>query len=154
MGSKLIAGGSTKLRAQNSKKNNFNEGKITQHLAYMEQRLEEYHQALEQADSEESKKVIQEQIEKHNGRKEKYNQLSEQLQQSGEPQISTSDRDSRQSMIRNPITEVADSVQTTADENNKITLDYKVTNQNDSKALGGMLRRAKVILGHWDFTAL
>jgi transposase len=154
IGGKLLAGDSTKLRAQNSKKNNFNEDKITQHLQYIEQRLEEYNSALEQADSEESKKVIEQQIDKQNDRKEKYHQLQEQLQQSGEPQISTSDPDSRQLLIRNHITEVAYNVQTTVDEKNKITLDYKVTNQNDSKALGGMLRRAKVVLGHANFTAL
>ena len=154
IGGKLIAGDSTKLRAQNSKKNNFNEDKITQHLAYIEGRLNEYNSALEQADSEEDKKVIQEQIDKQNDRKEKYNQLNKQLEESGEPQVSTSDPESRQLMIRNRVTEVAYSVQTTVDETHKITLDYKVTNENDSKALGGMLRRAKVILGHSGFTAL
>ena len=154
IGGKLIAGDSTKLRAQNSKKNNFNEDKITQHLAYIEQRLDEYSQALEQADSEENKKTVREHIDKQNDRKGKYNQLREQLRQSGEPQISTSDPESRQLMIRNRVTEVAYSVQTTVDEKHKITLDYKVTNENDSKAMGGMLRRAKVILGHTEFTAL
>lgn len=154
IGGKLIAGDSTKLRAQNSKKNNFNEDKITQHLAYIEQRLNEYNQALERADGEQDKKAIAEHIEKQMDRKDKYNGLREQLQQSGEPQISTSDPDSRQLMIRNRVTEVAYSVQTTVDEKYKITLDYKVTNHNDSKAMGGMLRRTKVILGHTDFTAL
>jgi transposase len=153
IGGKLLAGDSTKLRAQNSKKNNFNQDKITQHLQYIERRLDEYNQALEEAD-EENKKVIQQHIEKQNERKEKYNRLSEQLQQSGEPQISTSDPESRQLMIRNRITEVAYNVQTTVDEKHKITLDYKVTGENDSKAMGGMLRRAKVILGHTSFTAL
>jgi hypothetical protein len=154
IGGTLIAGDSTKLRAQNSKKNNFNEEKITQHLAYIENRLDEYNQALEQADTEDSKKPIQEQIDKQNNRKNKYQELSHQLSESGEPQVSTSDPESRQLLIRNHITEVAYNVQTTVDEKNKITLDYKVTNQNDSKALGGMLRRAKVILGHTAFTAL
>jgi transposase len=154
IGGKLIAGDSTKLRAQNSKKNNFNQDKITQHLEYIEKRLEEYNQALEQADGEESKKIIQQQIDKQNNRKDKYNKLSEQLLDSGEPQISTSDPESRQMIIRNSITEVAYNVQTTVDEKNKITLDYKVTNENDSKALGPMLRRAKVILQSTDFTAL
>ncbi|NTS44027.1 IS1182 family transposase, partial [Flavisolibacter sp. BT320] len=154
IGGKLIAGDSTKLRAQNSKKNNFNQDKITQHLDYIERRLDEYNGALETADSEQSKKDIAEQIEKQNNRKDKYNGLSEQLEKSKEPQISTSDPESRQLMIRNRITEVAYNVQTTVDETHKITLDYKVTNQNDSKALGGMLRRAGVILGHSGFTAL
>lgn len=154
IGGKLIAGDSTKLRAQDSKKNNFNQDKIGMHLAYIERRLEEYNQALEQADNEANKKIIQQQIEKQNNRKEKYNRFSEALRDSGEPQISTSDPDSRQLLIRNHITEVAYNVQTTVDEKHKITLDYKVTNQNDSKALGPMLRRAKTILGHADFTAL
>jgi transposase len=61
IGGRLIAGDSTKLRAQNSKKNNFNEHKITQHLAYIEKRLEEYNRALQEAD-EENKKIIQQQI--------------------------------------------------------------------------------------------
>ena len=154
IGGKLIAGDSTKLRAQNSKKNNFNEDKIAQHLDYIERRLNEYNQVLEEADSEENKRVIQEQIEKQNDRKNKYNKYREQLLQSRHPQISTSDPESRQLLIRNHITEVAYNVQTTVDEKNKITLDYKVTNENDSKAMGPMLRRAKTILGHSEFTAL
>ncbi len=154
IGGKLLAGDSTKLRAQNSKKYNFNQDKIAQHLHYIEQKLEEYNRALEEADSEQSKKAIEGQIDKQNERKDKYHQLREGLEKSGEPQVSTSDPESRQLMIRNRVTEVAYSVQTTVDEQHKLTLDYKVTNENDGKALGGMLRRAKVILGHTDFTAL
>lgn len=153
IGGRLIAGDSTKLRAQNSKKNNFNENKIVQHLQYIEKRLDEYNQALEQADDE-NKKIIQEQIEKQNNRKEKYNALSKQLMEKEETQVSTSDPDSRQMIIRNSITEVAYNVQTTVDAKNNLTLDYKVTNENDSKAMGPMLRRAKKILGNADFTAL
>ena len=108
---------------------------------------------MEQAD-EENKKIIQQQIEKQNERKEKYLDLSKQLSESEETQVSTSDPDSRQMIIRNSITEVAYNVQTTVDEKNLLTLDYKVTNENDSKAMGPMLRRAKKILGHGEFTAL
>lgn len=154
IGGKLIAGDSTKLRAQNAKKNNFNEDKIAQHLDYIDRRLDEYNQALQEADGEENKRVIEQNIDKQNERRHKYNELCEHLQESGEPQVSTSDPESRQLMIRNRITEVAYSVQTTVDEKHKLTLDYKVTNQNDSKALSPMLRRAKVILGHGEFTAL
>jgi len=80
IGGELIAGDSTKLRAQNSKKNNFNQKKIDRHVAY--------------------------------------------------------------------------NVQTTVDEKHKLPIDYKVTNANDSKAMGNMLRRAKSILRTNDFTAL
>ena len=57
IGGKLIAGDSTKLRAQNSKKNNFNEKKIERHLAYIDNKLDEYNKSLELAD-EENKIVI------------------------------------------------------------------------------------------------
>ena len=153
IGGRLIAGDSTKLRAQNSKKNNFNESKIIQHLQYTEKRLDEYNHALEEAD-EENKKIIEEQIQKHNSRKDKYNTLSKKLTQTEQTQVSTSDPDSRQMIIRNSITEVAYNVQTTVDEKNLLTLDYKVTNENDSKAMGPMLKRASKILGHSNFTAL
>ncbi|WP_205943652.1 transposase [Pedobacter cryophilus] len=44
IGGKLLAGDSTKLRAQNSKKNNFNPAKIERHIAYIDVKLDEYHQ--------------------------------------------------------------------------------------------------------------
>lgn len=153
IGGKLIAGDSTKLRAQNSKKNNFNESKIEQHLVYIENKLNEYNKALELADDD-NKKIISGEIEKQNSRKEFYNSLANDLQQSGETQISTSDPDSRQLITRNNITEVAYSVQTVVDARHSLPIDYKVTNENDSKAMGTMLRRAKTILQTNGFTAL
>jgi hypothetical protein len=35
-----------------------------------------------------------------------------------------------------------------------IPIDFKVTNKNDAKAMGAMVRRAKTILGHPEFTAI
>ena len=57
-------------------------------------------------------------------------------------------------MIRNNITEVAYNVQTTVDSKNNLPIDYKVTNENDSKAMGNMVQRAKSILRTNDFTVL
>ena len=50
IGGKLIAGDSTKLRAQNSKKNNYNQSKIDRHVAYIDNKLEEYTRALAEND--------------------------------------------------------------------------------------------------------
>jgi hypothetical protein len=83
-----------------------------------------------------------------------YREIENQLKQSGEAQVSTSDPDSRQMIIRNNITEVAYNVQTSVDAKNKLLIDYKVTNNNDSKAMGNMLQRAKSILRTNQFTAL
>jgi hypothetical protein len=57
-------------------------------------------------------------------------------------------------MLRGNITEVCYNVQTTVDAKNNIPIDYKVTNLNDSKAMGNMVQRARSILGSNDFTAL
>ena len=153
IGGKLVAGDSTKLRAQNSKKNNFNEGKIERHLAYIDAKLDEYNKALAEADDD-NKQIIEEEIKKYTERKTGYENLNQQLKQTGEAQVSTSDPDSRQLMTRNNISEVAYNVQTVVDAKHNLPIDYKVTNNNDSRALSGMLRRAKTILGTTDFTAL
>ncbi len=153
IGGTLIAGDSTKFRAQNSKKNNFNQKKISRHLEYIENKLQEYYEALAQNDGD-HKEHIEDQIVKQRQRAEGYREIENQLKESGEPQVSTSDPDSRQMIVRNNITEVAYNVQTTVDAKNNLLIDYKVTNANDSKAMGNMLQRAKSILSTNQFTAL
>ena len=153
IGGKLIAGDSTKLRAQNSKKNNFNEKKITRHLEYIDRKLDEYNTALATAD-EDNKQIIQEEIKKQTQRKENYHLLQKQLEETGEKQISTTDPDSRQLITRNNITEIAYNVQTVADAQHKLLIDYQVTNQNDSKAMGEMLERTAEIIDIKEATAL
>jgi transposase len=154
IGGKLLAGDSTKLRAQNSKKNNYNPKKIERHLDYINDKLNQYQQALAEADGDKDKPEIQKEIDKQEGRKEFYNALSETLEATGETQISTSDPESRQITTRNGITEVAYNVQTTVDGQHCIPIDYLVTNQNDSKAMGEMVERATNILETNEFTAL
>jgi len=153
IGGKLIAGDSTKLRAQNSKKNNFNQAKIERHIAYIDNKLEEYTRALSDHDGDD-KEHIEEDIKKQQDRKDQYRELEKKLKESGDNQISISDPDSRQIMLRNNITEVCYNVQTSVDAKNNIPIDYKVTNQNDSRAMGNMVQRAKSILRTNDFTAL
>ena len=153
LGGKLIAGDSTKFRAQNSKKNNFNEKKIKRHLTYIDEKLAQYEQKLSEADGD-NRKLIESEIEKHKHRKKGYQQIQDQLDKTEENQVSTSDPESRQLITRNNITEVAYNVETTVDSKNDIPIDYKVSNTNDSKAMGNMLQRAKTILRSNNFTAL
>ena len=155
IGGALVAGDSTKLRAQNSKKNNFNSGKIERHIAYIDARLEEYNSVLAKEDGDVlEKQIIAKKIKKHSIQKQKYIGYQNTINTTGVTQISTSDPDSRQIMTRNNISEVAYTVQTTVDALHNIPIDFKVTNENDSKAMGGMLRRTKTIMGHNNFTAI
>lgn len=157
IGGQLLAGDSTKLRAQNSKKNNFNPKKIEKHVAYIDAKLDEYSAILATGDQdlpEAGGKTIAEKVENHLVQKEKYLAFDKQLKESGETQVSVSDPESRQMITRNNITEVAYNIQATVDAKHNIPIDYKVTNENDSKAMGGMVRRAKTILGTIGFTIL
>lgn len=153
IGATLLAGDSTKLRAQNSKKNNYNPKKLEKHLSYIEAKLEEYNKALAESDGENTA-AIDKQIAKHNKHKVKYKAMQDELAISGDTQISTSDPQSRQMITRNNITEVAYNVQTTVDAKHCLPIDYKVTNENDSKAMGSMLESATEIVENKSFTAL
>ena len=97
---------------------------------------------------------IQEEISKHQERKSEYRELVRKLQESDCPQISLSDPESRLIVISSNITEVAYNIQSTVDAKNNIPIAYKVTNENDSKAMGNMVQRAKSILRTNEFTAL
>lgn len=154
IGGKLLAGDSTKLRAQNSKKNNYNEKKIARHEAYINEKISQYLDQLEQAQDDQEREEIKASIEQQESRRKDYKQLKEKLKQTAEKQISTSDPDSRQMIIRNNITEVAYNVQTTVDATHKLLIDYEVTNTNDGKAMGEMVERSVNIIGHTDFTVL
>lgn len=156
IGARLIAGDSTKLRAQNSKKNNFNLKKVARHLDYIDKKLEEHQQKLAIADGDDKEK-LQQQIAHRKKQRKKYVHLQASLQSdktTENPQISTSDPDSRHQIVRGAITEVCYTAQTTVDAAHKLLIDYKITNQNDKKAMGIMLRRAKSILRTHTFTAL
>jgi transposase len=157
IGARLIAGDSTKLRAQNSKKNNYNHKKVQRHLDYIDKKLQEHNNALAKADNDTDRDNHQQQIDKHKTQRKKYQEIQQKLNQdntSENPQISTSDPDSRHQITRGIITEVCYTAQSTVDAHNKLLIDYSVTNQNDKKAMGGMLRRAKTILKQNSFTAL
>jgi transposase len=154
IGGKLLAGDSTKFRAQNSKKNNFNIKKVKRHIEYIEAKLAEYQTLLDECETGQKKDELVQEIEKQKVRKAKYKELEEGLSDVRIKQISTSDPDSRQMIIRNNITEVAYNVQTTVDSTNNLLVDYEVTNTNDKKAMGAMVERAVEIIGHTEMTIL
>jgi transposase len=153
IGGVLLAGDGTKLRAQNSKKNNYNQKKIDRHIAYIENKLAQYCNALETADGDQ-KKVIETKIAKQNKHKKQYQAIEKQLKQTGEKQFSSSDPEARQLVIRGAITEVCYNVQSTVDNKHKIPIDYDVTNNNDKQAMTSMVENAIEIVGNNTFDAV
>ena len=93
----------TKVRAHNSKKNNYSQKKIDRHLDYVEEKTKEYLQQLDANDVKEDQikvKDIKLKIERLKKNKIKYELLQERLEQSGEPQVSTTDPDSRALLVQ------------------------------------------------------
>jgi transposase len=154
---KLLATDGSKLRAVNSKKNNYNAKKIALHFGRIDEKIQGYMDELDKQDKEEKgnrKEEIEKTIGELKERRKKYEQLEKQLESTGEDQVSTTDEESRQLMIRGQITEVAYNVQTTVDSKHYIVVDVKAVNTNDKKMASVMGRRAKVIIGNGDFDYL
>jgi transposase len=151
---KLIAVDGTKVRAQNSKKNNFNQKKIERHIEYIDNKVSEYMALLDEQDTSEndsngliSKKEIETAVKKLKDRKKGYKQLSRQLDKTAQDQISTSDPDAKQMIIRGAITEVAYNLQAAVDDTNNLVVHYEASQNNDRNALHRVASAAKKTLG-------
>jgi transposase len=101
-----IAIDSFKVRGQNSLKNNYNNKKIDRHLEYIDNKISEYEQALDVADTAEEKEGLEKKIATQNERKEKYQAISEQLEESGQEQISTTDPDAKAVILHRGVVNV------------------------------------------------
>ena len=150
-----IAIDSSKFRAVNSKKNNFNPRKIERQLNYIENKIEEYLVELTIADEQEQDKTeITQNILNQLSRQEKYLEIKQKLEESGEDQISTTDPDARSMILHGSVIEVAYNVQTAVDDKNKLIVHFDVTKDNDRKALHGVALETKQILGKDEITVL
>lgn len=142
IGATLIAIDGTKVRAVNSKKNNYNQKKIERHIQYIDNKVEDYLNKLDEQDNSEkdsegmiSKKEIEKAVKVLKKRKKQYQKLSQHLIDNKQDQISTSDPDAKQMIIRGAITEVAYNLQTAVDDKNNLVVHYEASQNNDRNAL-------------------
>ena len=139
-GKTTVAIDGSKFRAQNSKKNNYNLKKINQHLVYISQQKQDYLETLESNDKADDT-LMSLQL-----RENKYQQLKNELEASGETQISTTDKDARALPIKMSIVEVAYNLQSVVDDKHNLIIDYEVTNKNDFSALAPLSISARQAL--------
>ena len=140
---KTIAIDSFKVRAQNSLKNNYNQKKIDRQLEYIDGRIKEFEQALDAADSQETKTALQDKIETQKSRKEKYQTLEAELKETGRDQISTTDEDAQAVVLQRGITVVGYNVQASVDARNKLITHFDTGGVNDTNALAPVAIAAK-----------
>ena len=152
-----IAIDGTKSRAHNSKKANFNQKKIDKHLAYIEEKTEQYLEELAKNDQFENGKgitKIQEKIERLKNNKIRYELLEEKLKSSGEPQISTTDEDSRALLVQGQVVEVSYNIQAAVDAKYNLVAATHTINRNDRNALSAIALETKENLAVETFTIL
>lgn len=145
----LIAVDGTKIRAQNSNKNNFNEARLKKHLTYIENKAEAYIKDLDDCDiaedkkaSELKKKEVQHKLDILKQRKQKYEKLSKGLTESEDTQISLVDTESRSLKINDNIAEVAYNIQAATDSKHSMIVEFDTINVNDQNQLGNMTSKA------------
>lgn len=155
VGKKTVAIDSTKYRAQNSKKNNFNEEKICRQLAYIDHKTAEYLGEMNDIDRKEKTKTkdirrlfeLTRDKEKLLERKAQYELLQKQLNQSPATQISTVDPESRAIPHKTNVIEISYSTQVATDDKHSLVVHFEVTNENDRKALYPTVMAAKEAMG-------
>ena len=152
-----IAIDGTKSRAHNSRKANFNQKKIDQHLEYIETKTQGYLDALEANDNKDNHpkiQNIQQKIERLQQNKLRYELLEEKLKASGEPQISTTDSDARALLVQGQVVEISFNIQAAVDAKHNLVVATHTINKNDRSALSAIAIEAKENLGVETYTAL
>jgi transposase len=142
-----VAIDSFKIRAQNSLKNNFNQGKIDRHIDYIDGKIEEYHVALDLADNEDTRTEVEQKIAYQHQKRAGYKFIEKELQETGATQISTTDTDARAVVLHRNIVNVGYNVQAGCDSKHKLFINAQTGNVNDTHALADMAIEAKELLG-------
>ncbi len=151
LGKQTIAVDGSKFRAVNSRKNNYNQKKIDKHQAMIEEKADNYLKELDELDNDETdnsgpayrKEEVEAALQRLMGRKIKYDDLQQQLDNTEEKQISTSDSDSRALIINKNIVEVSYNTQSAVDAKHHLFVHAQATNTNDGKALHRATVQAK-----------
>lgn len=141
-----IAIDSFKIRGSNSLKNNFNEKKLLNHIAYIDAQIQEYEAILDASDKKEDKQELESKLKERKEKKEKYIRIKQDLENSGEEQISTTDPDSRAVILLRNIVNVGYNVQSSSDAKYKLLVEYDTGSVNDTHALADIAIQSKELL--------
>jgi transposase len=153
----VVAIDGTKVRAHNSKKNNYNPKKIERHLAYIEEKTNEYLHTLDELDKREQPEVVKQvkqKIQRLKDNRIKYEALGDLMEDSGDPQISTTDPDSRALLVQGQVVEVCYNAQAAVDSKYKLIVATHTINRNDRNALSAIAHEAKANLGVEEMTVI
>jgi transposase len=152
-GRELVAIDGTRLKAVNSRDRNFTREKLKRLIQWVDERLADYLARLDRADGEDGAassapvKNLVEKVAILKERRGRYAELSQELERTGESQISLTDPDSR-AMAPYPKVGVGYNAQVAVDAKNKLIVAQEVTNAgSDLGLLAQTAGAAKEVLG-------
>ncbi len=151
LGKQTIAIDGSKFRAVNSSKNNYNQRKIDKHQAMIEEKAVKYLKELDELDNDKTddsgpsyrKEEVESAQQRLAERKIKYDNLQQQLDDTEEKQVITTDSDSRALIINKNIVEVSYNTQSAVDAKHYLLVHAEATSTNDGKALHRATVQAK-----------
>ena len=148
-GGELVAIDGSKFRASNSKRRNFTKKDLKERLKRIETSIDEYLRTLETNDQEEAPlprqdtKMLEQKIAGLNERRQTYEKLLKELEETDGTQVSLTDPDARQ-MVNHGKAEICYNLQTVVDQKHKLIVEHEVTNDvNDRYQLAQMAQKAK-----------
>jgi transposase len=152
-GRELIAVDGTRIKAVNNKDRNFTHTSLTQFIKLADAKLDDYLQRLDQSDADEAKttgsrvKNLAEKIAAIRERRTRCKDMLEQLERTGEDQISLTDPDSR-AMAAHTRVAVGYNAQIAVDVKHKLIVEQQITNQLvDMGQLTQTAEPAKEVIG-------
>jgi transposase len=162
-GREMVAVDGSKFKAVNNSERNFTKKKLAAVIERESAQVAEYLKALEAADQEEAQEPpepqlsgaqLREKLSKLKERLSKHEQLEQRLKESGESQVSLTDKDARL-MKTSKGSDVCYNVQTVVDSKHKLIAAYEVTNDgNDLGQLANMAKQGQEALGVKEVTVL
>jgi len=155
-GGELVAIDGSKFKAVNNRKRNFSLKRLERAIAAINEKIDAYVATLDEGDREDnqapalkmpSAEELRQKIASLKERKAKYEDLSKQLSESGEKQISLTDPDARSMVTHFGVTDVCYNVQTAVDARHKLIVEHEVTNNpTDHAQLSVMAMKAKEMM--------
>ena len=148
IGGELVAVDGTKIQASNNKKNNFSRKKLEDRLARIDEKIKEYLSDMDKNDQSEDKapemKKIATRLQDLEARRDKYELYIQELNESGENELSEVDPDARLMGNSRDGVMMAYNVQSAVDSKTHIVLDFDVSlNPSDHYQLGNMVKKVK-----------
>jgi len=154
-GKKTLAIDSTKIKANNNKKTNFSKKKIESRIRYGKERVVEYLEALEAADSMEEYEAVSEKLVKAEKQIAKYEEYKDRLSKAGEGELSEVDPDARLMGNNKNGVDVSYNIQVVTDKENHLVAEFDTSmSPTDHDQLASMMKKTQETLRKKDIVGI